>query len=166
MKLPDAIKANSVTRDRLRSVVGRLNDADLARDLGEGWTVATLLAHLAFYDLRAVALLDQWRRAGEVSESPLDAETLNQAALPLFRALPPRAAAELALSAAEAADGRVAELELEPDLLEKIEAVQPSLNLNRGEHRQNHLRQLEQVTVTSAPGAKPQVRSKIKPSNR
>ena len=162
MSLQDAIKANALTRDRLRTVIGKMNDAELARDLGEGWTVATLLAHLAFYDLRAVALLDQWRRAGEVTESPLDANTLNRAALPLLRAIPLRAAAELALSAAEAADSRVAELELEPDLLEKIEALQPSINLNRGEHRQNHLHQLEQVTVTAAPAPKLKVRTKMK----
>jgi len=165
MTLQDAIRANATTRDRLRAVVSRLNDADLARELGDGWTVATLLAHLAFYDLRAVALLDQWQRAGEVTESPLDAETLNRAALPLFRQIPLRAAAELALSAAEAADSRVAELELNPDLLEKIEAAQPSIKLNRAEHRQHHLRALEQVTVTASPGPKPQVRARPKPSS-
>jgi hypothetical protein len=166
MNLQDAIRANATTRDRLRAVVGRMNDADLAREMGDGWTVATLLAHLAFYDLRAVALLDQWQRAGVVTESPLDAETLNRAALPLFRIIPLRAAAELALSAAEAADSRVAELELDPGLLEKIESVQPSINLNRGEHRQHHLRALEQVTVTASPASKPHVRTRTRPSSR
>jgi hypothetical protein len=166
MNLQAAIKANALTRDRLRAVVGRMNDADLARDLGDGWTVSTLLAHLAFYDLRAVALLDEWHRAGAVTESPLDAHTLNRAALPLFRSVPLRTAAELALSAAEAADSRVAELELDPDLLEKIEAAQPSLDLNRGEHRQEHLRQLEQVTVTAGPAPRLKVRAKMKPSGK
>jgi hypothetical protein len=166
MNLQDAIRANATTRDRLRAVVGHLSDAELARELGDGWTVATLLAHLAFYDLRAAALLERWQRAGQVTESPLDAETLNRAALPLFRAIPPRAAAGLALSAAEAADSRVAELELDPDLLEKIAAARPSVKLNRGEHRQEHLHTLEQVTVTAAPAQRVQVRSKTKPSSR
>jgi hypothetical protein len=99
-------------------------------------------------------LLEQWQQAGAVTESPLDAETLNRAALPLFRAIPLRAAAELALSAAEAADSRVAELELDPGLLDKIEAAQPSIKLNRGEHRQHHLRALEQVAVNAGPAPK------------
>jgi len=149
MSLPDHIKSNNVTRERLRAVVARMNDADLSRDLGDGWTVAAALAHLAFYDFRAVAMFDQWRRTGEIVASPLDAEIMNAALLPLALNITPRAAARLALEAAEAADSAVAELELDGALLEKIEAAADLyLRLDRGHHRKDHVRQIEQALVT------------------
>jgi len=149
MSLQDAITSNNITRERLRDIVAKMNDADLARDLGGGWTVAAMLAHLAYYDFRAVAMFDQWRRTGEVTASPLDAEITNRAMLPLALNVAPRTAARLALEAAEAADSCVAELELDPDLLEKIEAAgDVNLRLDRGHHRQEHVRQIEQALVT------------------
>lgn len=149
MSLQDAIKSNNVTRERLRDIVAKMNDADLARDLGEGWTIAAMLAHLAFYDYRVVAMFHQWRRTGEVSASALDAEIMNAAMLPVALNVAPRAAARLALEAAEAADACVAELELDPDLLEKIEAAgEVNLRLDRGHHRKEHVRQFEQALVT------------------
>jgi hypothetical protein len=164
MSLQDHIKSNNFTRERLNAMVHRLRDADLGRDLGDGWTVAAALAHLAFYDLRAAAMLNQWRRTGEVVASPLDAEIINRALLPLIANVAPRAAAQLALEAAEAADAAVAELELEPDLLEKIEAAGDlHLRLDRGHHRQEHVRQIEQALVTRlVPSPKLQVRTKVR----
>lgn len=44
---PDFLAGNSESNAKLRALVGRLTDADLGRDLGEGWTVAAMLAHLA-----------------------------------------------------------------------------------------------------------------------
>jgi hypothetical protein len=149
MSLQAHIKSNNLTRDRLRDVVAKMNDADLARDLGDGWTVAAALAHLAFYDFRAVALFNRWRRGGAVEPSPLDADAMNDALLPLALNVSPRAAARLALEAAEAADAAVAELELDPDLLEKIDAAGDLyLRLDRGHHRKEHVRQIEQALVT------------------
>src|SRR5262249_31585037 len=49
---------------RLRALVGRLSDADLARPLEAGWTVAAVLAHVAFWDQRAFILLEGWRKSG------------------------------------------------------------------------------------------------------
>jgi hypothetical protein len=164
MSLQDAIKSNNVTRERLRAIVAKMNDADLVRDLGEGWTIAAVLAHLAFYDFRAIAMFSQWRRTGEVTASALDAEILNTALLPLALHVAPRAAAKLALEAAEAADASVAELELEPDLLVKIEAAgDVNLRLDRGYHRKDHVRQLEQALVTRQTTDRPPlVRTKTK----
>lgn len=161
MDLIPIVKANNVTRDRLRELVGRLTDIDLTRDLGEGWTVAAMLIHCAFYDFRVVALLERWQRTGEVDALPAEADILNAAMLPLALAIEPRAAANLAIEAAEAADGKVAELELDMDLLDKIEAAGTPIKLNRAEHRKEHIRQIEGalVSMSSAP-KKPSVKVK------
>jgi Mycothiol maleylpyruvate isomerase N-terminal domain len=47
------VALNTAERARLEAVVGRLTDADLKRPLAAGWTVAAVLAHLAFWDQRA-----------------------------------------------------------------------------------------------------------------
>ena len=39
---------NNRERERLRTLVDRLSDAELARPIEAGWTVAAALAHLAF----------------------------------------------------------------------------------------------------------------------
>jgi uncharacterized damage-inducible protein DinB len=44
------ITRNAAQRERLHTLVERLSDEDLARALTGGWTVAVLLAHLAFCD--------------------------------------------------------------------------------------------------------------------
>src|SRR3990172_1285410 len=56
---------------RLKALVARLSDADLGRPVGHGWTVADTLVHLAFWDLRAVTLIDRCEKEC-VKASPAD----------------------------------------------------------------------------------------------
>src|SRR2546427_7413164 len=58
------VARNNAERARLEALVARLTDADLRRPLAAGWTVAGVLAHLAFWDQRAFILLDRWQREG------------------------------------------------------------------------------------------------------
>jgi len=53
---------NAQERERLRSLVGRLTDEELSLPLGNGWTVAVALAHLAFWDQRSLSLMRKWKR--------------------------------------------------------------------------------------------------------
>ncbi|MGH2558661.1 MAG: DinB family protein, partial [Thermomicrobiales bacterium] len=94
------IDGNAVAQKRLRALVGQLSDDDLRRDIGDGWTVAAALAHVAFWDRRAVVLLERWERDG-VSPSPADVDAINDAMLPQWRAIPPRAVVEDTLAIAE-----------------------------------------------------------------
>ncbi len=43
-------RANDESRERLDSLVSTLTPTQLAIDLGEGWTVASALAHTGFWD--------------------------------------------------------------------------------------------------------------------
>jgi hypothetical protein len=118
-----------------------LSDAELAREMGDGWTIAATLAHLAFWDQRALVLVKRWQKRG-IDASPIDIDGVNEAMLPLLRALPPRAAANLALSAAEAIDRA-----LEATDAELIAAIQAmgKYRLRRWEHRREHIEQIEKV---------------------
>ncbi len=132
-------------RERLRRLIAGASDAQLARAMPAGWTVAGVLAHAAFWDARAIYFLDQWARTGEptVYESE-DTDATNDAAKPLCLALPPRLAAELSLRIAEEADGKVRALS--NAMLAKIQAKgPPPFNLSRGIHRREHLDEIEAV---------------------
>ena len=133
---------NLTSRRRLESLVGRLSDADLSRTTAYGWTVAALLAHLAFWDQRHLALLRRWKEKG-VDLSPIDPDAINEALRPLCHAIDPRAAAELCLSSAEAVD---AELEsITPELYEAIQASPTHFRFNRSLHRSGHLDDIESL---------------------
>lgn len=133
---------NDTQRARLEAFVARLSDADLQRPVAGGWTVAGVLAHLAFWDQRAFLLLDRWEKTGKApANEPGDVDWVNDAAKPMFLAMPPRRAAELALSIARATDAKVAGLR--DDIVEKNEAAGTPVSLLRAEHRREHLDELE-----------------------
>jgi Mycothiol maleylpyruvate isomerase N-terminal domain len=128
-------------RQRLEALVDRLSDADLRRDLGDGWTVSAVLAHLAFWDRRAAILVERWRRDG-VSISHIDVDVVNDSAKTDWLALPPRVAARQAVEAARAAD---AALDAAPELVEQIVAVGYPINVRRSVHRKEHLDPIERA---------------------
>jgi hypothetical protein len=139
------VTENDTERARLKALVARVSDADLGRALPAGWTVASVLLHLAFWDQRALVLLERWRQAGAAAvpapANDTDVDWINDASKPMFLALPPRRAAELAVTIAEAVDQQVAAL---PDeFLASNAAAGSPLNLLRAEHRREHLAEIE-----------------------
>jgi DinB family protein len=142
------VAENDRERRRLEALVGKLDDAALSRAMPAGWTVAAVLAHLAFWDQRIVLLCEQLRRGASVP--PADAgnvDWINDAAKPTQLALAPRRAATLAVETARAADQAVAALS--DDLLAKNEAAGSPINLRRAEHRREHLDEIEHVLARS-----------------
>jgi hypothetical protein len=140
------VAENDRERERLRAFVRRASDQDLARPLEAGWTVAGALAHVAFWDQRIVVLLDEWERQGPSWTPPLeqqaDVDWVNDAGKILCLALPPRAAAELAVSVAETVDRRVAAVS---DAIIAANARAGALNWRRAEHRREHLDEIERT---------------------
>jgi uncharacterized damage-inducible protein DinB len=140
------IARNDAERARLRALVARLSDADLARPMPGGWTVAAVLAHLAFWDQRIMVLLERWEQSPSAVPPVIneaDVDWVNDAAKPHFLAMPPRRAAELAVAIAEAVDAKVAALP--DDLLARNEAAGKPLFMTRAEHRREHLGEIEHV---------------------
>ncbi|HTO10642.1 MAG TPA: maleylpyruvate isomerase N-terminal domain-containing protein [Candidatus Binatia bacterium] len=136
---------NDKERARLEALVGRLSDADLQRPMPEGWTVAGVLAHLAFWDQRTYLLLDHWQRERVTPPGQHEADTdwINDAAKPMFLALPPRRAAELAVAIAEATDHKVAALP--DDVVSRNAALGSPVTLARFNHRRTHLDEIERT---------------------
>jgi len=139
------IAENSASRQRLEALVRGLSDEDLARLTSSGWTIASLLAHLAFWDQRVLVLLRRWKAHG-VDESPVDADATNEALKPLCLALNPRTAIQLCLSSAEAADAELASIT--PELVEQIQASHTIFRFDRGIHRGDHLHDIETLLAT------------------
>jgi hypothetical protein len=134
------IEDNTTSRRRLKAITDRLTAEDLARITPGGWTVAALLAHIAFWDQRIVVLLRRWKE-GAVDESPVDADAVNDALKSLCLALDPYKAIEICLSSAEAADN---ELEsLSPELYKQIQSSPTHFRFNRSLHRTDHLDEIE-----------------------
>lgn len=137
-------EANSRSLQRLVTLVSVLRDEDLARPMRDGWTVAAVLAHLAFWDQRVLGLIRRWKAEG-VGRSPIDVDNVNDALKPLCLAIPGREAALLALDAAKGVDADLERLpdSLMPEILELVEAGK--FRLNRALHRDEHLDQIEGI---------------------
>ncbi len=136
------VQANAVERDHLISLVNRLTDDELSHPLTAGWTVAGVLAHLAFWDLRALALLKKWKQNG-VGPSPIDPDIVNEAMREHCIAIPPQMAAQLAISSASAIDDAIEQLDVL--MLTEVETNGSTVHLSRASHRREHLGQIEQA---------------------
>ena len=51
------VKRNQASTQRIRELAGRLSDEEMQHPVGEHWTVAIALAHLAFWDRRGLLLI-------------------------------------------------------------------------------------------------------------
>jgi hypothetical protein len=136
---------NRASRDRLQAVGTRLSEEELLRPIDPPWTAAALLAHVAFWDRFVHA---RWKHALQTgSRVPLsidDAamELLNQAALPEWLALPPRAAVEACLAAATDLDALLESLG-EESVTQALREGRERL-VDRSLHRSEHLATIEQ----------------------
>jgi hypothetical protein len=139
------LTSNRETRERLESLVARLEDEEFTRTLGDGRTVATILGHIAFWDQRTLILLRRWLE-GDSTPSPADVEPedvdwINDAAEGFLLLVPPRELARFTLETAREVDGVVEGVPAE--LVAAIEAAGHPISLDRGNHRGEHLDELE-----------------------
>lgn len=138
------LQQNAESRLRLETLARRLSDEDLARSTDYGWTVAALLAHLAFWDHRMSAILHRWREEG-LDPSPNDMMVVNEALREICHAVEPRTAIELAVSATEKIDRELEKLtpEFTRQLEEHAAATETQFRMNRSLHRNDHLNHIE-----------------------
>jgi hypothetical protein len=137
------VEENARELGRLRALVARLDDDELRKPVSEGWTVAGTLAHIAFWDARALAMGEKVQRGAPFSPSdaePEDVDWINDATRPLIQAIEPRDAAGLAVRMAEDTDRLVASLPTE-----RMWPHDPDSPLNplRAAHRAEHVDQIE-----------------------
>jgi hypothetical protein len=136
------IEENALSRRRLEALANRLTDEDLALVTTYGWSVASLFAHMAWWDQRALVLLRRWQEHG-VDESPIDSQLVNDALKPLCRAMDPRTAIRLCLASAAETDAELAAVS--PELVAQIEASPNHFRFNRALHRNDHIDDIESL---------------------
>jgi hypothetical protein len=127
--------------ERLRRLTS-LSDAELAKDAGDGWTVSTVLAHMAFFDRMLPLRWDIYEKDGVFAEmTPKHFDLINEVGARDWSALPRPATAT---SCIEAAKGAVARIDALP---EKAVTVALETNkvalLDRTLHWGPHLEQIE-----------------------
>ena len=138
------IQVNDRERERLREFIGKLDDDALAAPANGYWTVAGVLGHMAYWDIRVLVLAEKIDR-GEpwvAGDAEPEGDWLNDSTRPLIHAIAPREAARFALRIAEETDARVAALPL--DRMAPLDPDSP-IDPVRGEHRGEHLDELERA---------------------
>jgi hypothetical protein len=138
----DYTHENAAERERLFRLTAGLSEADLAQPLPKGWSVATKLLHLAFWDQYCLALLARWKSTVP-STSSMDVDAVNEAVRVLSTAVPASAVIPLVRTAAEAVDREVEGIT--PGLREAIEKAGRERVIRRFLHRRAHLDQIEMV---------------------
>jgi hypothetical protein len=136
------VDANTRERERMRALVEGLDDDALVAPVNEFWTVAGVLGHIAYWDIRVLVLAERIDR-GEPwapGDAEPDGDWLNDSTRPLIHAIRPRDAVEFALRIAERTDALVAALPLDRMYPEDPESP---INPGRWEHRGEHLDEIE-----------------------
>lgn len=163
---------NAAQTRRLLALCLRLDESALSRAIGDGWTVSAALAHLAYWDRQALALLDD--RVGSILPQPaelpplppgmrrhgfgMELDALNDQLLPGWRATAPWVAIREAVNGAAALDERLAALDGVG--IAAIVADGGVAALERWRHRAHHLATIERCLSRATPkahrGADPQ----------
>jgi hypothetical protein len=136
----DVASRNRSSLDRLREIGERLSDLELANVIDPPWTAAALLAHIAFWDR---FVLERWRLAadrGQRTPIAIDdgvMDRVNDAALPQWLAVPPRAAVAECLAAGEAFEEHLGRLD--PELVSAVVEEGRERLVDRSLHRADHL---------------------------
>ncbi len=132
------VERNRESRGRMRALAA-LGDAELRTPVGEHWTAAIVLAHLAWWDRLALHVLDMTQQNGKLVVPNIET-TVNDVSLPLWAAIPPREAGRIAIEAAEAVDRRLETYP--PELLQEIYTYRNRW-VERYLHRSEHLAEAE-----------------------
>jgi hypothetical protein len=139
-------ESNRLQTERLRRMVQRLDAAMLAVRMPNEWSVAGVLAHVAFWDRQKLCLMRRWA-AGDIATGAYDGETFNAALQPLLELIPPERAAAAAVQAAQEVDALL--LEVSDEVVEAALARPDAPNLDRGSHREDHLDRVERALAAA-----------------
>jgi len=143
------VAKNNRQRERLRALVAELDDAALRAPVNEYWTVAGVLGHIAYWDIRVLVLAEKVER-GEPwapGDAEPDGDWLNDSTRPLIHAIAPGEAARLAVRIADETDALVARL---PTSRMWPDDPDSPINPARAEHRGEHLDEIEAALAARA----------------
>jgi hypothetical protein len=137
----DIFQSNRKSTLRLRTIMEKLSDKDLFKKVGSEWNVSLTLAHIAFWDQRAIFVIESAIKNNKLHVPYYD-DQLNDILPPIFSLIPPRDVERLIIETAEKLDDK---LEKCPkDLLNEIKKVNIRL-IDRSIHRNLHLDEIEKA---------------------
>jgi hypothetical protein len=134
------ITKNKESLQMYKDFLANCTDVDLSTPMPAGWTVSAVLCHLAFWDQRALTLLEKWEKEG-VDYSSIDTDLVNEVTRFLCLAVPPRAAVDLFLRTAETLDAKIAGLDR--NWFPEIEEKGKNVHLHRAKHREMHMEDIK-----------------------
>ena len=134
-------RSNRESTHRMQQLILGLSEEQLSRPIDNGWSIAQTLAHLAFWDQRAIHVIETARKDNIVHVPQFD-DQLNDILAPILAVIPPAAAARMALKIADTLDGLLEDCP--PQLIDQLVAVNSRL-VERSLHRNDHLSQMESV---------------------
>lgn len=138
------VELNRASTERIRALVAGLSSTQLQHPVGEHWTVAIALIHLAFWERRVLDGLAKTEQAGTLAFPQIDF-VVNDLSLPFWAAVPPAEAARLAVESAAAVDQRLEEYPLA--LLEEVYKGNEWWVV-RSRHRNAHLDEVDAALKT------------------
>jgi uncharacterized damage-inducible protein DinB len=134
-------KSNRKSTERMQQIIHGLSEEELSRTIGNNWSIAVTLAHLAFWDQRVIHVIETAKK-NNVLNAPLFDDQLNDILAPILEAIPPAEAARMAVKIAGTLD-RLLE-ECPPELINQMMMKNNRL-VERSLHRNNHLDEIESM---------------------
>jgi len=145
----DFREENKQENSRLRSVANRLTAQQWSLDLGGGWTVGTMLCHVAFWDKMTAIRLQRWIATDRLAAVPDqdNVDSINDSVRSLAGQIRFEEGAKFVLMCADEIDLLVAELPA--TRLEALEKSGRDRWVKRSLHRQIHLARIEKALDSS-----------------
>jgi len=131
---------NDASRNELVRLVNGLSQDQLLSEMPAGWNVIAVLAHLAFWDLRASTLIKKWHSEG-IALSVVDTDVINEVTRPMFRTLDPKTGVKAVLDAAAEVDALIESLPA--GFIQAIIEKGTNVHLNRAKHRMMHIEEIK-----------------------
>jgi len=122
--------------------ISKLAPAQLTTAMPAGWDVISVLAHVVFWDIRALTLIEKWEKEG-IRISEVDTDVINEVTRPIFLALDPAKAVEMITAYSKMIDEKIDGLT--PEFIERIETEGKNVHLNRVKHRRMHMDEIKLV---------------------
>lgn len=133
---------NHESEIELVTFINKLSPEQLTTSMPAGWDVLSVLAHVVFWDIRALTLIEKWEKGG-INISEADTDIINEVTRPIFLALDPAKAVEMIVAYSEIINEKIDGLT--PEFIEQIETEGKNVNLNRAKHRRMHMDEIKQV---------------------
>jgi len=142
IQLDEIRSQNTESLNTFKSFLSTLSESDLAKPMPAGWTVSAVLCHLAFWDKRALTLLEKWQKAG-IEFSAMDTDIVNEVTRSLCLSIPSQIAVDLFIQTGQAIDDLIGRLD--PAWITEVLERGKNVHLNRAEHRLVHLEEIKAV---------------------